>query len=434
MSRDIALALLFTPGYLVQILGIGLVTGLLAGSYPALMLSAFRPAVILRSAARSQSGGAGVRKVLVVFQFAISMVLILGTLVIQKQTRYMKSRDLGYDKTLILTTDVTPANEAERTRYQSLTRIWATLPEVKDVSISQYTPGFNGASFVITNWEGAPEGQNLYAYTNRVDTAYLAVYGIELVAGRNFRQTGGADANTCIINQTAVEAFGWDQPVGKHIGDQIEVIGVVKDFHFASLKEAIAPLYLAPLPPPSPDRPRGFTINVKLAGADMAETKATLMREFNVLFPGQEMKLEPFEEYFDWMYSGEADTAKTIGFFTGLAIFIACLGLFGLAAFTAEQRTKELGVRKVLGATVPQLVTLLLSTFGRWIVLASVFAWPVGLWAMSQWLATYHYHTRMSLDLFMITTAAALGIGLMTVIIQAVKAAVANPIESLKYE
>jgi len=434
MGRDMPLSSLFSAVYLAQIMGIGLVTGLLSGSYPAFMLSAYRPAVILRSAARSQSGGAGVRKALVVFQFAISMVLILGTLVIQKQTAFMQNQDLGYDRTQILTTDVSPASDAERSRYQSLTRVWATLPGVRDVSISMFTPGFNGSSTVITNWEGAPDGQSLYVQTNRIDTAYLAVYGIPLAEGRNFRQTGGADANTCIINETAAEAFGWDQPVGKRLGNQIEIVGVVRDFHFASLKQPIAPLFLAPLPPPRPDRPRRFTINIKLAGKQRAETQTALMHEFNALFPGQELELEPFEDYFEWMYSDEADTAKTIGFFTGLAIFIACLGLFGLATFTAEQRTKELGVRKVLGATVPQLVQLLLTAFGRWIAVASLLAWPAGFWAMNKWLQTYHYHTNISLDLFVETTVAALCIGMLTVIVQAVKAAVANPVESLKYE
>lgn len=433
MAREIPYTTLFSTLNLLQILGIGLLTGLLAGSYPAFVMSAFMPAVILRGTARSQSGSARIRKTLVVFQFVISMILILGTLTIHKQMHYMHDKDLGIQYSTVLVADFHASDQITQNRYQVLKNKWGALPGVDRVSYSLFSPGFNGASAVLTNWEGSTANQNMYIYVNRIDADFLDTYDISLVEGRNFNADRSADATTCIINETAAKAFGWDVPIGKRIGDQIEVIGVFKDFHFASFKEAIAPMWIRPLQPSQGTTRGANTISIKLNG-NLTESRVAVSKAFSEVFPTETFDSEFFDEFIEFRYNTEKTTAKTIGFFTGLAIFIACLGLFGLSTFTAEQRIKEIGIRKVLGATVPQLIQLLLMSFGKWISIASVLAWPIGYWAMNKWLATYHYHTQISIDLFIITTLAALLIGIMTVIAQAVKAALANPVQSLKCE
>jgi len=419
----------------IGLIGIALIVGLISGSYPAFYLSSFQPVTILNSPAYAQSSNAAIRKFLVVFQFVISIILIVGTLVIYRQMHYMKNTDLGYDHEQIIHTQLLRMDRETISKYQTFKNELLNNPDILNASISRDIPSFSSSSTVILGWEGSNEDDRAYVNINRIDHNFLDTYGIQLIDGRNFSPSQSSDSIIhCIINETAVKQFGWDNAIGKRLGGNNYVIGVVKDFHYTSLRCQINPLVLFPPDEPNPARRTRDILSIKIAPHNIDETLAFIKNKFEAIFPNDVFEYRFFDEDFDWMYRQEIRVAKTIGYFSIIAIFIACLGLFGLASFMAEQRTKEIGIRRSLGATIPGITLLLSKEFTKWIVIANIIALPVGYFIMNRWLQRFAYRTNIGILIFIITGTLALVIALITVSYQSIKAAVTNPVESLRYE
>jgi len=320
-------------------------------------------------------------------------------------------------------------------QYESLKYELLKNPYILNVSTSRFIPSFNGASTILTQWEGANEDSDLYVFLNSIDTDFLDTYGIELKEGRHFHPGDFQEnASSRIINETAVQGFGWENAIGKRLGEDFIVVGVIKDFHFSSLRDAIAPLILSPLSEPQPGTRARNQLSIKISPENKDETCRFIEKKYQEFFPNDVFEYRFFQEDFDWMYRAENRMAKTIRIFSIAAIFIACLGLFGLASFTAVQRTKEIGVRKVLGASVPSIAMLLSTEFIKWVLIANSLAWPLAYYIMDKWLQNFAYRIGLNHWIFVLSACLALFIALLTVSYQAIKAALMNPVKSLKYE
>ena len=419
------------PVLLGALAGVTLFVGLVAGSYPALFLSAFRPAEVLKGKAR-RSASARLRQVLVVVQFGISIVLMIGAVVMSAQMEYFRSKDLGFDQEQVV---VLPLQDADvRRRHEALKELLAAQPGVVRAAASTATPGKNSAGLSAFLPEGGAGQETVSLYTFMVDDDLIETLGIRLVEGRGFSRAVATDtAGAYVLNRSAVRRLGWEQAVGKTLKDinhdaPGRVIGVVDDFHLFSLESEVPPLLMA-------FRPSAFDhLVLRIRPADVPATLAGLEEAWKTFAPGVPFAYSFVDQDFEQQYADTARLSRTLHAFTFLALLIACLGLFGLAAYTAEQRTKEIGVRKVMGATVPGLVVLLSREFVRLVLVAFVLAAPAAYLLASRWLEEFAYRVPLSWPIFALAGAAALVIALATVSYQAVRAALADPVESLRYE
>lgn len=420
------------PSFIVVLLLFVLFTGVGAGSYPAFYLSSFKPAAVLKGKATTKKG-VGFRSSLVVFQFFISTMLIVCTTVVFKQLSYLQHKDVGYDKEQVLIIpDTWVLGKNQETFYQQL----KTDPRVASVSRSRYLPAGpsdNNNFFVAT--PSNPE-RLIKALRYDVDENYISTLGIRLAAGRNFSAQFATDSAAVILNETAARALGWgDKAIGQAIshsnnhGEKMvyQVIGVVKDFHFRSLHESISPLVMSL-------RPQTDILIAKLKRNDAATLIASLAKTWASFGAEDPMSYSFLDERFNNTYKTEQKTGTLLGVFAGLTIFIACLGLFGLAMFTAQQRTKEIGIRKILGASVAQVTGMLSKEFLKLVIIACVIAFPLSWWAMHTWLQNFAYRTHLSWWVFAVAALVALLIAVLTISLQAIKAAIANPVKSLRTE
>jgi putative ABC transport system permease protein len=444
------LSLSFSSDYRIWLYAIGfvIITALLSGSYPALMLSRFKPVLLVKGLKFNNKNGLSLRKGLVVFQFTISVVMIIATIILFLQVKYMNTTNLGFNKDLLVVIDVN--TRRARSNFEAVKTEIAKIPAVKTVSVTSRVPGEwkSIQTIKIKNPSGTNEPD--VAYLFGADKDFLKTYEIRLLQGRNFDTP--ADSSAVIINETAARMLGITEASGQTveipafswIGDgnflpvnndntpfRPAVIGIVKDFHFQSLRNKIEPLVLAYNQNPI------MVIDYYTARIAATGVKGTLDKLKKVMVNND--KDDPFEYHFlnDQLalFYIEDDRRQTILICAALAtIFIACLGLFGLATYSAEQRIKEIGVRKVLGATVFNLASLLSKDFLKLVLIANGIAFPVGWWAANKWLQDYAYHIKIEWWVFIIAGVLAIGIALLTVCYQAIRAALINPVKSLKTE
>jgi putative ABC transport system permease protein len=427
----------------IGLAGLILMTGLISGSYPALVLSAFRPIAALRGTLGKSKKGASFRNVLVVFQFAVSIVLMAGTLILMQQMKFMKTRDLGFEKDRILTVRLRDA--AVRREAGALIAELKRNPSIIEASQASGIPGRITQSMGISAEDRLEEaGWAMDVILSDYD--FVKTFGISIARGRDFSKTFPSDAGgVFLVNETAARMLGWgSDTVGRKIGfdsTQLkEIVGVVKDFHYASLKDKIGPLIIALAPAiPGVDgvvlnlAARGNFLSLKVRG-EIAGSVAFVQK----LWTGRsERGFDYFfiDQQFNGLYLVEERIGIMMTIFSVLAVFIACLGLFGLASFAAVQRTKEIGIRKVLGATESGVAALLSKDFLKRVVLANIIALPASYWLLTKfWLSNFAYRTNPGIVLFAAVAGLSLLVALLTVIFQAVRAATSNPIDALRFE
>lgn len=438
-GRSLSAAPLFDPLVILLLISFGALVGVLAGAYPAFVLSRLMPSRVLQGNFALSTSGVWLRKSLVVLQFFISVGLIICTLVLQDQLRFIQDKKLGYDKDHVL---VLRMDRQAVDRVQALRTEFLKSPDVAAVSLAYETPTHIQGGYGIAPSPASTDRKPVTALP--ADHEFIDTFGIELAAGRDLsdadveiaRRIGGGQDSTSalpiLINASQALAFGWtpEEALERRVSFQgtAEIKGVVQDFHFASLhEEPIGNLVIFP-------STWGNSLMVKLAGQNIPSTLSFLENAWQGIVPHRPFEYHFLDEEFDQMYGAELQTARLARAFSAVAIILACLGLFGLASFSIVQRTKEIGIRKVLGATIPNLIGVLSVDFLKLVFVACLIAVPVAYLIMQRWLEDFAYRTQMSWWIFIGAGTAAVLIALLTVSYQAVKSAASNPVKSLRYE
>ncbi|HVX48700.1 MAG TPA: ABC transporter permease [Chitinophagaceae bacterium] len=433
-GKSMTLQSLFTPVILPLLIILPFIVGLLAGIYPAFFLSAFKPIEVLKGRLKLGKSG-GLRSALVVFQFMASIALMIGTIVIYRQLHYIQTINIGFNKDQVLIIDnaYTLGNNVDAFKQDVL-----KMAGVKTGTLSGYLP-VSSSSRSDNVFSSSPEmntKNGLDMQNWRVDYDYINTFGMQLAKGRNFSREYGSDSSAVILNETAAQVFNFKDPIGQKIyrpGDNpshpiaYTVIGVVKNFNFESLKQNVGPLGLFL------SHNTGLA-SFKVTAANAQDIVKNVERTWKTMAPGLPFSYRFLDDSFNDMYSAEQRIGTIVLIFSVLAIVIACLGLFGLSTYIAEQRTKEIGIRKVLGASVSSIVQLLSKDFMLLVLVAFVIAAPVAWWGMNKWLADFAYRTAVDWWIFALAAVLALGIALATMSFQAIRAALMNPVKSLRTE
>jgi len=434
LDKDYSLKL-FRHGYeIVSLIGLSVLVGILAGSYPAFYLSAFQPVKVLKGTLGNKSKKSPVRNILVILQFSISVFLIICTGFVYSQMTFIRQKKLGFDKEHLVIIPL--RGERMKDNAGNIKNELINLSCVANISSSQFIPGrdMNGRGYIP---EGVDEKTPWIIFSNVVDYDYVKTMRMEIVNGRDFSKEFSTDSNAIIINETLLRKLGWEDPMNKKITGfhydstfELHIVGVVKDFHFRSLHDAIEPclMYIGP--------ENENYLNVRLHPGNIMESINAIQdkwEETESSFPFDYFLLD---KDLDNIYRAELRIGEIFLVFTLIAIFIACLGLFGLASYNAEQRTREIGIRKALGSSVEQIVLLMSKQFMLWIILANIIAWPLAYYFMDRWLGNFAYSIQVMDQwyIFIISGLATLFIAILTVLYQAVKAALTDPVYAIKYE
>ena len=435
-GRELSIDYFGMPWLIPGLVGMILFVGFAAGSYPALFLSSFQPVRVLKGRLKAGAANSRFRSILVVGQFVISIGLIISTGVILNQLRYMKNKNLGFEKgnVVVVRTSDGPASES----IDSIKQEFKKIPGVLNAGLTSQLPGreANISPFVPEGFS-AIEAQLMKNID--IDHDFIPTMGIEVTAGRNFSSEFGTDSSDAIIiNEAAARKFGWADPIGKKIenfsGKEIEnrtsktVVGVIKDIHMSSLHSLIMPLYI------NNESDNWDNIAIRISPNNVGGTIDKLRAKWREFYPNQSFDYYFLDDSLGTLYESEGRLSQIFSSFTLFAIFIACLGLFGMASFTAEQRTKEIGIRKVLGASVSGVVVLLAKDFLKLVLIANILAWPIAYLAMKKWTQGFAYQAEIGVWMFVITGVLAAVIALLTVSFQSIKAALSHPINAIKYE
>ncbi len=432
-DTTISFNLLPNPLLSESLIGIFVLVGILAGLYPALVLANYQPITVLKGSFRTGKKGAFLRKSLVLIQFTLSIALICMTFIIQKQLFYIQNRDIGYDREQVAVFDMFDRNMSENllTFRDELSQHSAFV----SVATSGNIPGRTFGRTRIRP-EGASEDDIWIWNRISVSPETVPTLGMEMALGRNFSREFATDTgNVVLINETAVQQLGWDEPLGKRLyfgqddSTGTEVIGVVKDFNFIGIHQFIEPVVMFPM-----GSFPGSLLTARIAEGRIQEAMAIAEEKWNTLFPDHPFAYGFMDDEFEAIYRRDLNTGVIVNVFSLLAIFIACLGLFGLAGHSTAQRTKEIGVRKVLGASSITIVRILIIDFVKWVAFSNLLAWPLAWYASNHWLEGFAYRTELTLLPFAFATLISLFIAIITVFSQSYQAASSNPVKALRYE
>jgi len=435
IGREIDIHFLAHPSQVLILAAVMVFVGIIAGIYPAFVLSSFKPVSVLKQQTKGGSRTHWLRSTLVVFQFLTSMVLIIGTLIIHNQMRYIQNKDLGFQKEQVL---VVQDAFILGKRIDAFKEELKQNPDVVSATITSYLPVLSNHRVRSIFPEGQREEKDFMAVQSwRADHDFVRTFRMNIIQGRDFSREFSSDSKATIINETAANMLGWDNPIGKRIGvvgssksekyQYFTVIGVIKNFHFDSMREVIMPLALYL-------EPSSEFLAVRLQTGNVSGQIDSIKELWNKYLPGYPFVFSFLDDRFENMYKSELRSGRILGIFSALAVIISCLGLFGLSAYMAEQRTKEIGIRKVLGATVPEILLLLFKEFSLLVSVGFLIAAPLSYFFMRNWLQDFSYRTSITVWPFMISMGLALSIALVTVSYYAVKLALSSPAESLRYE
>jgi putative ABC transport system permease protein len=433
-GKEIQITTLLRPSYLFFLSALPFVVGALAGIYPAFFLSSFQPIKVLKGKINAGFKKTNLRSSLVVFQFTASIVLIIGTIIIYKQLNYIQNSKIGFNKEQVLVVD---NSGVPKESHKALQNEIEKLSGVKSASFAHFLPVSNSSRNDNTfSTEAAMNDKNGFSMQVwRIDYNYISTLGMEIIKGRDFSPKFGSDSSGLIINEATAKLIGFSDPLNKKLystdrnGAPVAytIVGVVKNFNYESLRKNVGPLCMRL-------GDNSYASAYRVSTADIGGLIKSVESKYKAIAPGMPFNYHFLDDSFDNMYKEEQRVGKVALTFALLAVLIACLGLFGLASYMAEQRTKEIGVRKVLGATVPNIVSMLSKDFLKLVLVAIVIAVPVSWWAMSEWLKEFAFRISIGWWVFILAGVVAMIIALFTVSFQAIKAAIANPVKSLRTE
>ncbi len=429
LGKELSLGLLTTPWMFPVVAAFVVVVGILAGSYPAFFLSRFPAVVVFRSGLAPGSLRSGLRRVLVVFQFVVAVALTAGTLLVIKQVRFAEHKDLGFDRQNLVVFRNRDRDQSARTAV--LKNEILSRTDTVAATLMTSLPSHQNRNIMTLRPEGKMEDEEIMAQVLDVDADFVPTLGLQIIRGRNFEEGRAADADAVLVNETAAEVFGFDDPVGGRLFnlDRVfRIIGVVKDWHTNSIHSRIYPTVIFPADENS------STVVVRLKPGGQPATLARIQEIWNRVLPGQTYEYAYVDDVLLEAYNKERRLAGLLISFCLLTVFVACLGIFGLASYTTEQRTKEIGIRKILGANVTGVIALLVRSFTVWVLFAWAVACPLAYFIVKKWLQAFTYRTPLGPWPFLLAGGLALAIALVSIAYQTIKAALTNPADVLRYE